>query len=113
MNSETLLVSYNLVAYLLHTFAQNCWTIRHSFELCRTARRSSILPLNHSGSVSTEITSAPANAYTRACAGAQVLNEITPLLGEARLISAIKPKLCFVARNLSGKDICGGDRFRS
>ena len=70
---------------------------------CLMERKSSILPLNHSGSVSTAITLAPASAYTRAYAGAQASREIRPLDGEARLISAMRDSLKGDSRTLSAK----------
>ena len=82
-------------------------------RLCRTARRSSMLPLNHSGSVRTEITLAPAIAYFRAWAGAQVESEITPFDGDARLISAISDSGNGDRRNRSSNEICGGAKPRS
>ena len=58
---------------------------------CRTRARSSIVPLNQVGSVSTLMTLAPLWAYAKACSPACACRAILPLLGEARLISAMTP----------------------
>src|SRR4051812_5932877 len=57
-----------------------------------------MLPLNHSGSVRTEITLAPARAYLRAWTGALTPRSKMPLDGDALLISAMSETsngLCF------------------
>mmetsp|Transcript_34620 Transcript_34620/g.87460 ORF Transcript_34620/g.87460 Transcript_34620/m.87460 type:complete len:219 (-) Transcript_34620:253-909(-) len=54
----------------------------------RTARMSGRSPLNHVGSVSTEIALAPALAYIRPCSPASMPGAMSPLEGEARLTSA-------------------------
>ena len=59
------------------------------------------------------MTLAPARAYLRACSGAQMCSAISPLDGEARLTSAINDNLNGELRNLPGKEICGGDIFKS
>eukprot|EP00160_Parvularia_atlantis_P017573 Unigene6100_Nuclearia_a/m.18689 Unigene6100_Nuclearia_a/g.18689 ORF Unigene6100_Nuclearia_a/g.18689 Unigene6100_Nuclearia_a/m.18689 type:complete len:330 (-) Unigene6100_Nuclearia_a:109-1098(-) len=55
----------------------------------RASRRSSRWPLNHVGSVRTEIAAAPACAYVRAVASASAPGAMSPLDGDARLISPI------------------------
>mmetsp|Transcript_19630 Transcript_19630/g.26620 ORF Transcript_19630/g.26620 Transcript_19630/m.26620 type:complete len:222 (+) Transcript_19630:1336-2001(+) len=54
----------------------------------RTLFMSSREPLNQRGSVSTEITEAPTDAYVLPWSAASAPSAITPLLGEARLNSA-------------------------
>mmetsp|Transcript_38685 Transcript_38685/g.75600 ORF Transcript_38685/g.75600 Transcript_38685/m.75600 type:complete len:207 (-) Transcript_38685:200-820(-) len=55
---------------------------------CLTSFISANVPLNHVGSVSTEIADAPACAYFRPWSPATMPRAMSPLLGEARLTSA-------------------------
>mmetsp|Transcript_92869 Transcript_92869/g.267160 ORF Transcript_92869/g.267160 Transcript_92869/m.267160 type:complete len:340 (+) Transcript_92869:764-1783(+) len=58
----------------------------------RTSRRSSSVPLNHLGSVSTERTEAPTLVYSKACSAALRSTLMSPLEGDARLNSAARAR---------------------
>mmetsp|Transcript_113362 Transcript_113362/g.307845 ORF Transcript_113362/g.307845 Transcript_113362/m.307845 type:complete len:374 (-) Transcript_113362:256-1377(-) len=61
-----------------------CWVFK------RTSLRSSRVPLNHFGSVSTDRTPAPTFEYFSACSPASMSAAMSPLDGEARLNSAAR-----------------------
>lgn len=66
-------------------------------------------PLNHLGSVRTEMTDAPAKAYERAIAGAEgeEASTISPFEGEARLTSA-RRAMCLPPEGTAEVEVVAG-----